>query len=122
MAILLPREITEHEQNAANRVLHITADGAGPGGASHRYVVTIPGKSSHVLDFQNGAIAEAGVNGLTHEALIAIVLDRLRSFQEGPYKCRDNALAITKLEEALMWLNHRTREREARGVEGTMEV
>jgi len=117
----LDHEVTEHEQNAANRMLHIKAFDMGPGGACHEYTINMPGKNVN-LGFQNGAIKEVGANGLTHEALIAIILDRLRSFQEGPYKCRDNALAITKLEEALMWLNHRTREREARGVEGTMEV
>ena len=48
-----------------------------------------------------------------------IVLDRLRGFQESEFKCRENALAITKLEEAMHWLHHRTRARVARGVEGT---
>jgi len=45
----------------------------------------------------------------------------LRSFQAGPYACRENALALTKIEEAMHWLNHRTAERQARGVEGTSE-
>jgi hypothetical protein len=47
-----------------------------------------------------------------------ICIDRLRSFQSGDFKCRENALALTKLEEALHWLNHRTRDRQSRGVEG----
>lgn len=57
-------------------------------------------------------------SGLTQEVLLAIVIDRLRSFQAGPYSCRENALALTKLEEAQHWLLHRTRARMARGVEG----
>jgi hypothetical protein len=34
------------------------------------------------------------------------------------FRCRENSLAITKLEEALMWLEKRTADREARKVEG----
>ena len=73
------------------------------------------------LSFQNGPIKEAGVNGITHEVLLAVLIDRMRSFQDGDYACRENAIALTKLEEALMWLNKRTQGREARGVEGTHE-
>ncbi|KVR99176.1 hypothetical protein WK29_30460 [Burkholderia vietnamiensis] len=69
--------------------------------------------------FQNGPIAEAGVNGITQEVLLAIVADRLRSFQAGPYACRENALALTKIEEAQHWLQQRTIARMRRGVEGT---
>ncbi|MCC6800437.1 MAG: hypothetical protein IT325_09980 [Anaerolineae bacterium] len=80
-----------------------------------------PAQHARIL-FQNGPIAEAGVNGVTHEALIAIVIDRLQAFQKGPFACRENALALTKLEEAQHWLHHRTRARMARQVEGTHEV
>ncbi|PZA14208.1 hypothetical protein, partial [Parazoarcus communis] len=69
--------------------------------------------------FQNGPINEAGVNGLTHEALLAIVADRLRSFQAGPFSCKANACALTHIEEAMHWLQQRTLERMRRGVEGT---
>jgi len=51
-----------------------------------------------------------------------MVLDRLQSFQSSEYHCRENALAITKLEEALFWLRARTDGREARGVEGTHAI
>lgn len=76
------------------------------------------------LAFQNGPVKEngEGVNGITHEVLLAVVIDRLQGFQSGPYKNRENAVALTKLEEALMWLHKRTRDREARGVEGTHKV
>jgi hypothetical protein len=46
-------------------------------------------------------------------------IDRLQSFQSGDFACRENALALTKLEEALHWLDHRTKDRQRRGVEGT---
>lgn len=71
------------------------------------------------LKFQEGAVPAVGVNGLTNEVLIAIVLDRLRGFQAGLYPCRENALAITNLEQGLMWLQRRTADRLRRNVEGS---
>lgn len=63
-------------------------------------------------------------NGAFVEGVIAATIQRLQFFQKaagGKFACRQNALAITKLEEALLWLEHRTVEREGRGVEGTHE-
>ena len=40
----------------------------------------------------------------------------------GDFACRENALALTKVEEALHWLNHRTADRQRRGVEGKNEA
>lgn len=71
------------------------------------------------VHFQEGPIKEAGVNGVHNEDLIAMVITRLEHFQNSEYKCRENALAITHLEEALLWLRKRTMGRENRGVEGT---
>ncbi len=73
------------------------------------------------IHFQNGPVKEAGVNGLSNEALLAVVEDRLKGFQNGPLSCRENALALTKLQECLMWLHRRTQDRVARSVEGTLE-
>lgn len=61
-------------------------------------------------------------NGAFVETVIEAALQRIRYYQEGKFACRENALAITKLEEALHWLDHRTRAREARGVEGSHTV
>lgn len=117
------RKLNGHKINPANDLIDIiVTDMPGSGGANHEYVIKSPGFDDVVIAFQNGPIGEVGVNGLTHEALIAIVVDRLRSFQAGPYACRENALALTKLEEAQHWLIHRTHERMARGVEGTHTV
>ena len=116
------RELHDHKVNPANDTLTITVEDApGAGGAHHQYRIRGE-KVDATIEFQNGPIAHAGVNGLTHEALLAIVCDRLRSFQAGPYACRENAVALTKLEEAQMWLQKRTRDRMARGVEGTHTI
>ncbi len=52
---------------------------------------------------------------------MAIVIHRLQSYQAGKFKCRENAMVITKLEEAMHWLKHRTKARQNRGVEGTSQ-
>jgi len=70
------------------------------------------------INFQEGAIKEVGVNGVNNEDLISMVICRLEHFQKSDFACRENALAITKLEEALLWLRKRTMGRENRGVEG----
>jgi hypothetical protein len=75
-----------------------------------------------LVQFQEGPILENGVNGVTNEVLLAIVRDRLARFQSGPYSCRENALALAKIEEALHWLHHRTLSRTERNVEGTSKA
>lgn len=75
------------------------------------------------INWQNGPLGRGAdrqePNGAFVETVIAAAVDRLEYYQGSGFACRENALAITKLEEALHWLNHRTQKREARGVEGT---
>ena len=71
------------------------------------------------VDFPEGPVKENGVNGVANEDLLIMVLTRLESFQKSEWACRENAIAITKIEEALLWLRKRTMGRENRGVEGT---
>ena len=52
------------------------------------------------------------------EGVIAVAIDRLEFYQASKFKCRENSLAITKLQEALHWMVHRTLDREQRTVEG----
>ena len=125
------REITDHIINPVNDRLRITViDEPGAGGANHEYRIAATDDGSgkpyqiayHSISFQNGPINEHGVNGITQEVLLAIVADRLRSFQAGPFACRENALALTKIEEAQHWLQQRTLARMRRGVEGTNKI
>lgn len=78
------------------------------------------------INWQNGPLGRGNdrkePNGAFVEGVIAVAIDRLQFYQtasEGKFCCRENALAITKLEEALLWLQKRTMDREARQVEGT---
>jgi predicted negative regulator of RcsB-dependent stress response len=59
-------------------------------------------------------------DGTTNEELLEVLLDRL-NYLQAKFPCRENALAITNAEQALMWLNRRTANRVKRGVEGTMQ-
>lgn len=70
------------------------------------------------LPMQNGPIGEVGINGLTNEVLLAIVIDRLQHFQSGKYHCVENDLALVSAQNALFFLKARTRDRLRRGVEG----
>lgn len=118
------RYITDHEINPVDQQLNVIAlDGPGHGGACHLYEIEYhPAGPVVRIPFQNGPVGEAGINGITNEALLAVVIDRLRGFQSWQYACRENALALTNLEQAMHWLHHRTRDRVARGVEGTTQV
>lgn len=57
-------------------------------------------------------------DGTTNEEVLAVLINRL-NYLQGLASCRQNAIALTKLQEALFWLNDRTEERKRRGVEGT---
>ena len=70
------------------------------------------------IKFQEGPVGDVGINGAQIEDVINVLVSRLESFQAKAFKCRENALAITKLEEARLWLYERTRRRQEQGVEG----
>ena len=57
-------------------------------------------------------------NGTTNEEVLTMLIDRAR-FLHDKLPSRETAIAITKMEEALLWFNHRTQLRKQRGVEGT---
>lgn len=115
---------TIQKRNNLNTVFR--AGEPGPGGAHHEYIVAVHFPDgldihSHVM-FQKGPRAEAGSNpGVLDTDLLEIVRDRLKAFQSGEFACRENACALTHIEEALMWMNKRVEDRAERGVLGTNE-
>lgn len=102
-------------------------DDPGVGSASHKYRITPNGCDeqgntypSQDVSFQHGARKEAdSTPGVLDTDLLEIVRDRLRGFQSGEFACRENACALTHIEEALMWLNRRVEDRIERNVLGT---
>ncbi len=80
------------------------------------------GSGGNTIHIQAGTIPEYGPNGFKVEELIAIAVDVIDYYQEchqnGQLSCRENAIAKTKLQEALLWLKERTNQRMYQGVEG----
>lgn len=66
---------------------------------------------------QKGPVNENGVNGCQVDTLIEVAKIMLEGLNKS-FPCRENAKAITRLDEALLWLLKRKLDREARGVEG----
>ena len=97
-------------------------DTPGPGNGRHTYEVNRAdtGESLAKIQFQCGARKEEGSTpGVLEGDLLEIVRHRLQCFQKGEFATRENACALTHIEEALMWLNKRKEDRKARNVLGT---
>lgn len=75
-------------------------------------------KNSLSFTLQNGPIKEVGVNGCQIDTVIHAARAILVGLND-KHPCRENRIAIGKLEQAIFWLNERTKNREERGVEGT---
>lgn len=56
-------------------------------------------------------------DGTTNEELLSVLINRTE-YLNYKFPCRENAIAITKMQEALMWFEKRTVDRMKRGVEG----
>lgn len=106
-----------------------TVDEKGNGGAHHRYTIfTKESINGEDLDnpvvgdiqFQNGARNTVGSEpGVLDTDLLEIARHRLQCFQQGDYATRENAIALTHIEEALLWMNKRVEDRIERNVLGT---
>lgn len=106
----------------------ISTDSTGKDVEGHLYTGAA-GTKLFQIEFQHGAVRAAqaegvhshslapNVNGVTNEALLAILIHRTQVLNKR-FPCRENSLAITKMEEAKMWFDKRTADRQARGVEG----
>ena len=78
-------------------------------------------KNSLAFTIQNGPVKEVGKNGCQVEDIVAVakyIVEQLNA----KFPCRENAMMITKLDEALMWSKARTLNRLVRGVEGESKV
>lgn len=86
-----------------------------------------PGHVYELEEFSDLSSAKGGIRfynidgnamGTTNEEVLTVLIDRM-IYLNSKVPCRENSIVITKLEEAYMWLQHRTEDRQARGVEGT---
>lgn len=98
---------------------------SGPGGAYHEYLISYLDDDSDMcnagyLKFQKGPRHLKGSqHGVTDQDLLEIVRDRLTCFTQGNMPSRETAIALTHVENALLWLNKRTEDRIERNVLGT---
>ena len=125
--------ITIQKRNNLNEVYAL--DDAGVGGANHKYLVIKAGSFNPMTEgpnheedivghivFQHGPRKlSTSTHGVLDSDLLEIVLDRLKEFNKGEFATRENAIAITHIEEALLWMNKRVEDRAERGVLGTLE-
>lgn len=76
-----------------------------------------------LIDWQNGPLGRGAnrkaPNGAFVEGVVQAAIGRLQHYQASKFACRENAIALTHLETALLWLEKRTADREARETEGT---
>jgi hypothetical protein len=94
--------------------------------AGHKYeLASFEGSEPQTLQFIEkrpvlGTVTLETVNdGTTNEEVLEVLIDRLNTMNS-KVPSRETSLAITKLEEALGWMERRTKNRKARNVEGTM--
>lgn len=132
--------ITTHHVNmpkGLNEDLTVEADPRDEknGGASHSYVIVHErvdaqgNESSNIglrvakIQFQHGPRNEEGSTaGCSDASILAVLIDRYRGWQKGEFRCRENAIILTHMEEALLWMKERERERHQRGVLGKLEA
>jgi len=110
-AVLREREITTHIVPGAPGRVQVFALDEDSDGICTEY--EIRGRSNNGeqvvnlrITFQSGDQA-AGPNGVTNEALLAIVLDRLERFQQADQPCKENRKAIYHLNEGAEQLARR---------------
>jgi len=83
----------------------------------HNFIYVRHDVNSLAFTIQNGPIKEVGINGCQVNEIIAAAKIIIEGLNKN-FPCRENSMAITKLDECLMWLEKRTKDREDRGVEG----
>ena len=96
-------------------------DGNPTGGDTFIYFPH-PDATAITIRWQDGIVEPEGQNGAFIEDVLEAARQRLQFFNSTKFRCRENSLAITKIEEALMWLDARTKTRVTQGVENTYDT
>ena len=136
--VVYPWHHDGHGLNDLMQVYSDMPDDAAGGGAAHRYRVAIDitgtssayesgctGKADQTvaeIQFQHGPRhLDASTPGCTEAVILAVLIDRYRCFQKGPFACPENAETLEHIEAALAAQRRRADERAARGVLGRLE-
>lgn len=98
---------------------HWTDDDLNPAGGSTF-------GNGFAISWQNGALGRGEnrrePNGAFVEDVIQAVIGRIEFYQDSKFACQENAAALEYLKSAANVLDERTKNREARQVEGTHAV
>ena len=125
MSISLVREVTEHTENNPRQFVTVEAGEPNRGGAPVLYNLTARASGGESQDgshyqvslrFQDGHPGEAGYNGVLDSALLAVLIDRQKGFQKGPWASQEGAGALEHLERALDAMDARVKDRVTRDV------
>lgn len=111
-----------HQDHNGVTTTHL--EGPEFGAPGHFYNVNIGSEEFPVcfpIDFQHGPVKANGVNGLTNEALLAILIHRTGILDEA-FPCEENKAALVHMRTALALFESRTKNRIDRGVEGENKV
>lgn len=90
---------------------HVTNDGLKDGNGA--VIEFCKGNKDNIVDFRQ--------EGFFTETLIQVAKQYLEDVNKGELQSRDTSIAITKLDEALLWIGKRAEDRKARNVQGTYQ-
>lgn len=86
--------------------------------AGHIYVLeNVDNTMGQKITFMKKEDGRVVHDGTTNEEVLKMLIERIKCLDR-KLPCRENYIALTKLEEALMWLDKRTQLRTEMGVEG----
>jgi hypothetical protein len=105
---------------APTNVVRISEKDPNAGGGYHAYAIQYGGPKDVLhIPFQHGPRgAPTSTAGIFDDDLLAILEDRMQAFEEGPFACEENALALAHIRDARYWLGTRVARRVAQGVLG----
>ena len=111
--VLIPKKLSPDDFHPSERSFPFEIT---PNSPNYRPFIEV-GEGYVTFRMQRGPIQEHGVNGCQIDDLIKFCADTITVLNK-KFSCRENSLAITKLEEAWLWCQARKLDREARQVEG----
>jgi hypothetical protein len=106
----------QHVYSDHNGTRVFTVDDPAAAGSLY-FIESDAGESLDTITFQTGSPAEVGINGVTNEHLMAILIHRI-NILDSKQPSLFNKAAIECVKEALGHLEARTHDRQVRGVEG----
>jgi hypothetical protein len=109
---------TDYNNHLVSAFNHVTSYKGKPEDLNNKFCLIE--ENCVIFTIQSGPVADFGRNGCDATDLIRFTVGLYKSFNNA-FPCRENSIAITKLEEALHWQEARTRDRINRNVEGKNE-